>query len=64
MGSRSTKGHKDAPWRGLSVCCAETRLGVRPDIATGRQRSLCLFGSAYAGFMLSPADSARQMPLK
>jgi hypothetical protein len=22
------------PWRGLSICCAETRLGVGPDIDT------------------------------
>jgi hypothetical protein len=29
------KGHEDAPWRGLSVCCAETRLGVGLDIAQG-----------------------------
>ena len=28
------KSHEDAPWRGLSVCCAETRLGVGPDIDT------------------------------
>ena len=36
------KGHEDAPWRGLSVCCAETRLGLGPDIAPRRlQPSLC-----------------------
>jgi hypothetical protein len=34
---------KTPPWRGLSVCCAETRLGVGPDIAPRRlQRSRCL----------------------
>jgi hypothetical protein len=48
------------PWRGLSICCAETRLGVGPDIGTrvdacaqrvecvrhqASSRTRCLFGS-------------------
>jgi hypothetical protein len=48
------------PWRGLSICCAETRLGVGPDIDTrvdacaqrvecvrhqASSRTRCLFGS-------------------
>jgi hypothetical protein len=40
------KAMKTPPWRGLSVCCAENRLGVGPDIATRRlQPSRCLPGS-------------------
>jgi hypothetical protein len=40
MGLWLTKVDEDSPWRGLSVCCAETRLGVGPEIARTRlQRS-------------------------